>query len=144
MTDWPEALRVVLPDVPMAWMRATPQRGGAFTPPDMRRYKANNAGRIAWAWRQRKPLDMARVELVFFLPRPQRRPADVSAEAWSGTDAVLRAVKPDVDNLAKMVLDMLVEAGVLGDDAAVVSLAAEKRMHAEDRQPGTVIVVRTP
>lgn len=56
-----------------------------------------------------------RVEVDFYLPRP---PA--AARRWRPH------VKPDVDKLARAVLDALSIAGVVADDARVVSLRVEK------------------
>jgi Holliday junction resolvase RusA-like endonuclease len=48
--------------------------------------------------------------------------------------------KPDVDNLAKAVLDALVEAGVLGDDALITDLNISKRFATPPTEPEGVTV----
>lgn len=81
------------------------------------------------------------VELTFRLARPaghhgtgrnagQLRP---SAPAWP-------ACMPDLDKLARLVLDALVIAAVLGDDGQVVALRAVKH-YADDGPPGTMLDV---
>ena len=136
--------RIVLPDEPMAWRRAIPLHGGPRTDPEMREYQRRNAARIAWPWRQRVPLFKARVEAEFFMKRPLRCPDDVSRAEWASGEAVLRPVKPDIDNFYKMTLDILVKAGVLVDDCVVVSGGHNKWMHAVGDTPHTEIVVRVP
>lgn len=65
------------------------------------------------AWADRPPIDgPCRVEVLFWMPRP------ASAPKWK----VWADRKPDVDKLARNVLDALADAGVLRDDARVVDL----------------------
>lgn len=55
-----------------------------------------------------------KVMVAFYLPKPQRPKFEQ------------HAVKPDVDKLARSVLDGLTDAGVIEDDARVVRLIAFK------------------
>lgn len=67
------------------------------------------------------------VLLDFHMPRPK-------------TVIRLRpSVKPDIDKLARSILDSLTDSGVLKDDSLVVSLHARK--HYADGKPGVRIVV---
>lgn len=59
------------------------------------------------------------VELRFVMPRPASTPK-------RRTPPAIR--KPDVDKLARNLLDALTSAGVVADDARVVRLVAEKRL----------------
>jgi Holliday junction resolvase RusA-like endonuclease len=77
------------------------------------------------------------VELAFRLPRPKghhgARGLRPSAPVWP-------AVKPDLDKLARAVLDAL--AGiVIADDALVVDLGVRKR-YADGEGPGVTVAVR--
>jgi len=63
------------------------------------------------------PGEPAVVDILFRLPRPKSAPKRV-------TQPVKR---PDVDKLARAVLDGLVDGGAFADDSQVVSLAAQKR-----------------
>jgi Holliday junction resolvase RusA-like endonuclease len=70
------------------------------------------------------------VEIVAYWPLPKARPAWCMRERWKDRVATLGipyATKPDADNVAKMVLDALVDAGILVDDAIVVELNVLKR-----------------
>jgi Holliday junction resolvase RusA-like endonuclease len=73
------------------------------------------------------------IEIVFFLPRPQRlmwkkRPMPV----------VPAPKKPDIDNLAKTILDGLRGVAFI-DDNQITIMHLYKRYHAGDRGPWTQI-----
>lgn len=70
------------------------------------------------------------VEVWFFLPRAKSAPKRVFAPA----------TKPDVDKLARAVLDPLVKAQVLAEDSRVVDLLVHKRFAVNDH-PCAVIRV---
>jgi Holliday junction resolvase RusA-like endonuclease len=70
------------------------------------------------------------VEIVAIWPLPKARPAWCDRERWAlrkVNGGIAYATKPDVDNVAKIVLDALVEAGVLADDRFVVQLHIGKQ-----------------
>ncbi len=71
------------------------------------------------------------VEVLFRLPRPKSRPLDV----W-------HAVRPDVDKLARAVLDAVSSARLWVDDCQVADLRAWKRYETADALPGALIAVR--
>lgn len=62
------------------------------------------------------------VTMDFFMPRPKT----VKKGIW-------HAQKPDIDNMAKAVLDALTDAGVLADDCIVVTLRLSKRWQIDDK-----------
>ena len=64
-------------------------------------------------------LGAVRVTLMFFLRQPKRPKAPVPI------------TKPDVDKLARAILDGLTDAGVIRDDAQVTTLTARKRYTTE-------------
>jgi Holliday junction resolvase RusA-like endonuclease len=71
------------------------------------------------------------VEVLFRLPRPKSRPLDV----W-------HAVRPDVDKLARAVLDAVSSARLWVDDCQVADLRAWKRYATAEQPPGASIAVR--
>ena len=74
------------------------------------------------------------VEIVAIWPMPKARPAWCDRERWKRREETLGipyATKPDVDNVGKIVLDALVEAGILEDDRFVVELSVLKRCEAD-------------
>lgn len=73
------------------------------------------------------------VQLTFVMPRP------ASAPKRSTPPAVKR---PDVDKLARAVLDAIGSAGLWRDDSQVVDLHAAKRLAELDEKPGVLIEIR--
>lgn len=77
-------------------------------------------------WAGRVPIGGASsVTISAVLPRPKRLKCETREPA---------PVKPDVDNVAKLVLDALVKAGVLADDRHVVDLYVSKAYAAPGEQ----------
>lgn len=67
------------------------------------------------------------VELRCFVDRPARLiPKAKARTAQPPSEAFVAPCKPDVDNVAKAVLDALVQAGIVADDKACVSLRVRK------------------
>ena len=93
--------------------------------------------------RPKTPLaEPVHVGLEFRFPRPK---------AHYGKDGAIKAgavdrhtVKPDLDKLTRGVLDALVIAQVLVDDATVSWVFAEKRYVYTDELPGCSILVSVP
>lgn len=67
------------------------------------------------------------VDFMFFFKFPKRKPK-----------TVYKATKPDIDNLVKYYLDVLVMANIISDDNIVVKLSAQKLY--SDR-PSTRIII---
>lgn len=77
------------------------------------------------------PPEAVSVDVTFYLPRGK---------------TVKRAVpttKPDLDKLARALLDGLVQGGLLTDDSLVVDLAVRKR-YADGTPPGARVLVGPP
>lgn len=70
--------------------------------------------------------------MTFILPRPKRLKSGPRQP---------HAAKPDIDNLAKAVLDALNHVGVWGDDAQVSQAMLCKRYAASDERPGAEITI---
>jgi Holliday junction resolvase RusA-like endonuclease len=69
----------------------------------------------ALAARQGEAMGACKVKLVFRFPRPKA----AAKRRWM-------SVRPDIDKLARAVLDAITTAGVIQDDARVVWLACSK------------------
>jgi Holliday junction resolvase RusA-like endonuclease len=78
-----------------------------------------------------------RVDIMFLLPRPK------AARKRGGGHRLHHDSRPDIDNLAKAVLDGMGEAGIWGDDAQVTELRASKWFAAVGETPGAIITVLT-
>lgn len=72
------------------------------------------------------------VELAFVMPRPTSTPK-------RRTPPAIR--KPDIDKLARALLDAITSAGVVADDARVTHLCATKRVAEIGETPGCHIQV---
>jgi len=87
---------------------------------------------LEWGWRSTTLTGALGVKLDFVMPRPKRLAKTANPQAVS---------RPDVDKLARGVLDELQLAGVMRDDSQVVSLFASKRVAEFGRQSGVWIEV---
>jgi Holliday junction resolvase RusA-like endonuclease len=97
-------------------------------------WRAVAAQQMASEWGDQPPSSaMCGVTIKALMPRPKSRPKDVSKESWKCGLAVSRRQKPDVDNVAKAVLDAIVQAGVIVDDTQVVRLMVFRLMCGTDR-----------
>lgn len=91
-------------------------------------------------WPMTEPV---RVDVLFLVERP-------AGHYGTGRNAgVLKpnapsypSTKPDVDKLARAILDGLTDAGVWRDDSQVVTLHARKRYQRYGDVPGVAIIVR--
>lgn len=81
--------------------------------------------------RPSEPIDApVSVYMDFYLPKPKRPRYDVPA------------VKPDVDKLARSILDGLEAAGVLTNDSRVTRLRATKHYASDITPPGADITIQ--
>tara|TARA_R100001443_G_scaffold18245_1_gene29080 strand:- start:6209 stop:6562 length:354 start_codon:yes stop_codon:yes gene_type:complete len=104
-------------------------RGGfpkAYTPPKTAQWERSASLVLKAHWR--RPAITEPVKIEFWAYR--KRPKAMCTKAKIGIELCDR--KPDIDNIAKCILDSLVLAGVLADDNIVVDLIAHKRW----AQPG--------
>lgn len=105
------------------------QRVRVHAAPKSAMWRAVAAQQMAAGWGDRPPWSaLCGVTVTAYMPRPKSRPKDVSKETWKSGSAVSRAQKPDVDNIAKAVLDAIVQAGIIADDTQVVRLIVFRLM----------------
>ena len=132
-----ESYQITIPGPIQAWQRAgRSKNGGHFTQAATRAAERSIGWHAVQQVGQRCLLGALAVRLDVAMTVPAAWSAKRRQEALAGT--VKPAVKPDVDNLSKTILDAL--NGVLWrDDAQVVDLHVTKRYAAE---PQTVITVR--
>ena len=90
-----------------------------YTPKKTADWARSSALIMRNAWMRAPSDDLCKAEIVAVFSRPKRllRKKDPEARMWHGS-------KPDIDNVAKSVLDSLVMAGVIRDDTQVVFLTA--------------------
>lgn len=89
------------------------------------------------AHRPDAPMGMACVSLAFWFKRPKGhyRTGKFSQQLRADAPTTYHAQKPDADNLAKAVLDVLTEEGWWHDDGAVATLFVEKRWSEHGQPP---------
>lgn len=83
------------------------------------------------------------VDLILTFKRPSSRPAWLDVDTWRARLPFPHAVKPDADNVAKLVLDCMTSAGVIVDDARVARLYLSKKVAGRDDFVGVRIIVRS-
>lgn len=109
--------------------------GHFYTPANTRRWTAQAAQVIGAHWRAKGlgPLPRhlpVRVESVFWFARPA-----------NPLHEIFHVVRPDRDNLDKIVLDTLIKAGVLADDAQVCAGQPLKLYCAPGARPRVRVVI---
>ena len=121
--------------VPRGASRPRAARGGGrvYMPPE---HRAWTDAAVTMLREQRQGEAIAgpvSVEIVAYWPLPKTRPAWCDKERWGlrkVNGGIAYATKPDADNVGKIVLDALVDAGILADDRFVVELSVLKRCEA--------------
>lgn len=105
-----------VPGQPVAKARPRVTRRGTYTPKRTRDYEraVGEAALVAWAARRVTIAGPVAVEVEFTMKVAQKR-------LWGN----FHPVRPDVDNLAKVLLDGL--HAIMADDASVARLSATKR-----------------
>lgn len=83
-----------------------------------------------WGTDRAPLLDALKIELDFVMPRPASTPKTRTPPA---------SKRPDLDKLARAVLDAIGSAGVWKDDSQVTHLNASKRLAELDEAPGCQI-----
>lgn len=112
--------------------------GRAYNPPSADKWKA--AVRAAWAELKEEPLAGAVVmRLEFVIERPK---SHLTTKGELTKSAPLQHTsKPDVDNLAKAVMDALENANAFPGDAAVTGLTITKRYGAAVEVSGCRVTI---
>lgn len=85
-----------------------------------------------------EPLEVC---LTFKLPRPKSHYRKNGALRESAPDMVMHAIRPDVDNLTKTVLDALTRVGAWVDDAQVCRLVADKHYAERTDEVGMLLSI---
>jgi len=80
------------------------------------------------------------VTLGFRFSRPK---SHLGASGLRGSAPLLHTKRPDVDNLAKAVMDALTDVGLWADDSAVVMLVTTKSYAAATTKPGCTVLIHT-
>lgn len=135
-------LSVYVPGTPKGQPRPRAfSRGGharVYDPGTAEGWKGEIASALR-SWAGARFLGALRVVLHFDMPRPAGH-FRASGEFRPAFVGLAHTQKPDLDNLAKAVLDCLTAIGVWGDDAQVVTLEASRHWSVS-RSGGCQIIV---
>ncbi len=143
---WAPALRITIPGQPVPKGRPRfSTRGGkvrTFTDAKTVQYEHRAAWAISAATRSRElaPAGVpVRVDILAIFPRPKRlmRKKDPAG-------LIPHAVRPDLDNVAKALLDSISQAGLWADDGQVTCLRAEAAYCEKDQQPRVDLSIYLP
>lgn len=127
-------LHVFVDGMPKAQPRCRRSRnGGVYTPHSSDAWKRNIAVAVC-GWRHLPLNEPLGLSLEFSLPRPQR---------LGPGDRLPHTGKPDVDNLAKAVMDVLARSKIVRDDALFWRVDAEKYYAPSAGRTGCLIIVTT-
>ena len=121
---------------PVAMGRPRAGKGGRiYTPPTSRKYMTKAAVFLTGDMIDFPPIGadiLIKIESNFVAKRPKRlcRKKDPDSRIW-------KASRPDIDNLEKMLFDVLGEVHVFSDDAQIVSSHSEKYYCSRIENPAT-------
>lgn len=149
MTPWRLSLEVEGVPVPqgskrLGRNRATGRAVLLDDNPALAAWRAHVSLRARLEWAGRAPIaGPVSIWADFYLPRPKSH-YGTGRNAGKLKDSAPRwpTVKPDVDKLARAVLDSLTVAGVWGDDAQVVGLSGFKHYAGPLRPAGVSFQIR--
>ena len=125
---------LVIEGKPQPKERPRVYNGHGVTPPKTREYEKM----VAWLWQMKckaKLTGAVRMRCTFYLPIPPSWSKKKQEDARQGV--IYPTVRPDIDNLNKIIMDALNEVAYL-DDKQVVAVISEKRY--SDR-PRTEVVL---
>ena len=138
---WKLAYQGILQGPPVAMGRPRFTRTGrAYTAQTSRTYKEEQVKHLEAAKGENwSPLDgVLRIQITFIHPRTKRL-LRVKGELPQGR--IWRSKKPDIDNLIKMVLDIITQSEIWVDDNRVVCLSCEDYYAGEMEEAHTLFSI---
>lgn len=122
---------------PVSMGRPRKGRFGMYTAPKSAKYMKDKVLELKMELDGQKPLaGPVKVVLTFVHKRPQRLQKKSSPEG-----RIPKVTKPDLDNLTKMVMDILTQASIWNDDNQVVKLVCEDYYSNKEEEPHTQIAI---
>jgi Holliday junction resolvase RusA-like endonuclease len=116
---------------PVAMGRPRLGKFGTYTPPKSHKYLTGQVSALKATLTD--PLEgPVKVCITFVHKRPQRLQRKSSPEG-----RIMKTTRPDIDNLVKMVLDIMTNSGMWKDDNQVTSLVAEDMFCSKNEEPHT-------
>lgn len=122
---------------PVSMGRPRKGRYGMYTAPKSAKYMKEKVTVIKGELAGLEPLEgPLKVVLTFVHQRPQRLLKKQCSEG-----RILKTTKPDLDNLTKMVLDILTNSRIWNDDNQVVKLVCSDYYCGREEEPHTQIAI---
>ena len=122
---------------PVSMGRPRKGRYGMYTAPKSAKYMKEKVKDLKVELEGQEPfMGPVKVVLTFVHKRPQRLQKKTSPEG-----RIPKTTKPDLDNLTKMVLDILTQASIWNDDNQVVKLVCEDYYSNREEEPHTQIAI---
>lgn len=122
---------------PVSMGRPRKGRFGMYTAPKSAKYMKDKVTVIKGELDGQEPFTgPVKVVLTFVHERPQRLLKKKSPEG-----RILKTTKPDLDNLTKMVLDILTNSRIWNDDNQVVKLVCADYYCSREEEPHTQIAI---
>lgn len=136
---WELVYQGTLQGNPVSMGRPRKGRYGMYTAPKSAKYMKE---KVAMLKVELEDMDIlegpVKVCLTFVHKRPQRLLKKKSPEG-----RILKTTKPDLDNLTKMVLDILTNSRIWNDDNQVVNLVCSDYYGSKTEEPHTQIAIYT-
>jgi len=124
---------------PVSMGRPRKGRFGMYTAPKSAKYMKDKVVSLKTELDDKEPMEgPLKVCVTFVHKRPQRLLKKTSPEG-----RIRKVTKPDIDNLVKMVLDILTHSRIWKDDNQVVKLVCEDWYCSKDEEPHTQIAIYT-
>ena len=111
--------------------------GRQYTAPKDREYQATHLAALGES--PKAITGPIRIQMIFISKRPQRLQGKKHSDS-----RIWKPTKPDLDNMIKMVLDILTKWGIWQDDNQVVSIQAEDYYCGKHEEPHTIFQIYTP
>ena len=133
---------IVIPGTPGHWRRSRTNGKRHFMAPKSREERDRIIIHTRRTWTGKPVQGPVSVSIDAFYRCPKQRPKCIGKEEWQNRDEPFeKPTRPDLDNVAKQVLDAL-NGVVWDDDSQVCDLRIRKRYAARDSEPATLILIR--
>lgn len=137
--NWNLKYQFIITGQPVAMGRPRMTRmGRAYTPTKSRIYMESSMEVLKNQWDGKVLSGPIKVVATFVSSRPQ-----VKMTKKHPQTRIPKTTKPDIDNYAKMILDVITKVGIWEDDNLVVALSLEDWYCSKIEEPHTIIQIYT-
>lgn len=136
--SWKLKFQAVLSGNPVSKGRPRVSRYGAYTPKKTRDYTDHHSEILKKQFTQDIIDEPIRLSVTFVSKRPKRLLTKKAPDS-----RIWKTTKPDIDNLLKMVMDIITKAEIWTDDNLIVSIQSEDYYCSKIEEPHTHIHIYT-